>query len=86
VEGQLLPPQNTLLVVQQGSAGAAAYGLIYYDEINDNAGSSGKRQHLNINGVYTATAATTLYVNARSQVDTGTNTEFNIAVSWTRIG
>ena len=84
--GNTIEVKECVISTASGSAGAAAYGLIYYDEINDNAGSSGKRQHLNINGVYTATAATTLYVNARSQVDAGTNTEFNIAVSWTRIG
>jgi hypothetical protein len=64
----------------------AAYGLVYYDQINDSAGAAEKRQHLNINGVYTATAATTLYCNARSQVSSGTNTIFNISASWTRIG
>jgi hypothetical protein len=68
-----------------GGSAAAATGLIYYEEINDAAGAAGKRQHLNINGVYTATAATTLYCNARSQVNSGTNTIFNIQVSWTRI-
>jgi hypothetical protein len=69
-----------------GGSTAAAYGLVYYDEINDAAGAAEKRQHLNINGVYTATAATTLYCNARSQVNSGANTIFNISASWTRIG
>ena len=69
-----------------GGSSAAAPGLIYYDEINDAAGAAGKRQHLNINGVYTATAATTLYCNARSGVNSGTNTIFNINATWTRIG
>ena len=69
-----------------GSSAIAAYGLIYYEEINDSAGASGLRQYQNINGVYTSTGAKTLYVNARTQISSGTNTEFNVAASWTRIG
>ena len=68
-----------------GSSAIAAYGLIYYEEINDSAGAAGTRQYQNINGVYTSTGATTLYVNARTQISSGTNTEFNVAASWTRI-
>jgi hypothetical protein len=80
--------KEAVISTTSGSGGstAAAYGLVYYEEINDAAGAAGKRQHLNINGVYTATAATTLYCNARSQVSSGTNTVFNISASWTRIG
>jgi hypothetical protein len=80
--------KEAVISTTSGSGGStpAAYGLVYYEEINDAAGSAGKRQHLNINGVYTATAATTLYCNARSQVSSGTNTIFNISASWTRIG
>ena len=69
-----------------GSGAIAAYGLIYYEEINDPAGAAGLRQYQNINGVYTSTGAKTLYVNARTAVNSGTNTEFNVAASWTRIG
>ena len=69
-----------------GSSAIAAYGLIYYEEINDSAGAAGTRQYQNINGVYTSTGAKTLYVNARTQISSGTNTEFNVAASWTRIG
>jgi hypothetical protein len=80
--------KEAVISTTSGSGGStpAAYGLVYYEEINDVAGSAGKRQHLNINGVYTATAATTLYCNARSAVSSGTNTIFNISASWTRIG
>lgn len=69
-----------------GSSLIAAHGLVYYEEINDSAGSSGKRQYQNINGVYTSTGAKTLYVNARTQISSGTNVDFNVAASWTRIG
>jgi hypothetical protein len=69
-----------------GSSAIAAYGLIYYEEINDPAGAAGIRQYQNINGVYTSTGAKTLYVNARTAVNSGTNTEFNVAATWTRIG
>jgi hypothetical protein len=84
--GNTIEVKEAVISTVSGSAGAAAYGLIYYEEINDPAGSAGKRQHLNINGVYTATAATTLYCNARSQTSSATNTIFNISASWTRIG
>lgn len=84
--GNTVLQKEVIVSETSGSSAIAAYGLIYYEEINDNAGGASKRQYQNINGVYTSTGAKTLYVNARTEVDTGTNTEFNVAASWTRIG
>jgi len=84
--GNTVEQKEVVVSETTGSSAIAAYGLIYYEEMNDNAGGASKRQYQNINGVYTSTGAKTLYVNARTQVDTGTNTEFNVAASWTRIG
>ena len=80
--------KELILSTTSGASGTtpAAYGLEYFEEINDAAGASGSRQIGTIMGVFTATAATTIYVNARSQVNSGTNTELRTNVSWTRIG
>lgn len=77
-----------LLVLSKTTASTtpAANGLQYYEEINDGAGAAELRQQGTITGVVTATAATTIYVNARSEVDSGTNTKLITNVSWTRIG
>jgi hypothetical protein len=77
-----------LLVLSKTTASTipAANGLQYYEEINDNTGAAELRQQGTITGVVTATAATTIYVNARSEVDSGTNTKLITNVSWTRIG
>jgi hypothetical protein len=84
--GNTVEQKEVVVSETTGSSAIAAYGLIYYEEMNDNAGGASKRQYQNINGVYTSTGAKTLYVNARTQVDAGTNMEFNVAASWTRIG
>lgn len=80
--------KEIILSTTSGALGTtpAAYGLEYFEEINDAAGSAGARQTGTIMGVFTAGAATTIYVNARSQVSSGTNTELRTNVSWTRIG
>ena len=80
--------QNKEIILSTTSGGStpAAYGLSYYEEIDDAAGITGSRQIDTIMGVFTATATTTIYVNARSQVNSGTNTELRTNVSWTRIG
>lgn len=80
--------RGKLLVLSTTSGGTtpAAYGLQYYEEINDAAGAAEIRQEGTLTGVYTATAATTIHVNARSEVDSGTNTKLVTNVSWTRIG
>lgn len=78
--------KELILSTTSGGSTPAAYGLEYYEEIDDSAGASGLRQVGTITGVVSVTAATTIYVNARSQVGGGTNTELRTNVSWTRIG
>jgi hypothetical protein len=80
--------ESKLLVLSTTSAGTtpAAYGLDYYEEINDAAGAAGNRQKGTLSGVINATASLIIYVNARSSVSSGTNTELRTNVSWTRLG
>ena len=78
--------KQIVLSTTSGGSTPAAYGLQYYEEINDAAGAAGGRQTGTISGVVRATALTTIYVNARSQVSSGTNTEFETSITWTRIG
>lgn len=78
--------KELVLSTTSGGSTAAAYGLEYFDEINDAAGGAILRQRGTISGVYTATAATTIHVNARAQVNSGTQPTFVSSVSWTRIG
>mgnify|MGYP007090452892 CR=1 FL=1 len=58
----------------------------FYEEIDDVVGAINTRQQGTLTGVVTAGAATTIYVNARSAVGSGANTELRTNVSWTRIG
>jgi hypothetical protein len=80
--------KEIILSTTSGTGGTTpvAYGLEYYEEINDSAGAAGLRQVGTISGVVSVTAATTIYVNARSQISSGTNAELRTNVSWTRIG
>jgi hypothetical protein len=78
--------KEIILSTTSGGSTPAAYGLEYYEEINDAAGAAGLRQVGTIMGVVTVGSATTIYVNARSQISSGTNTELRTNVSWTRIG
>jgi hypothetical protein len=80
--------KEIILSTTSGTGGTTpvAYGLEYYEEINDSAGASGLRQVGTMSGVVSVTTATTIYVNARSQISSGTNTELRTNVSWTRIG
>ena len=80
--------ESKLLVLSTTSAGTtpAAYGLDYYEEINDAAGAAGDRQKGCLSGVINATASLIIYVNARSSVSAGTNTELRTNISWTRLG
>lgn len=78
--------KQLILSETTGGSTPAAYGLQYYEEINDAAGAAGSRQTGTIMGVFTAGATTTIYVNARSQVSSGTNTELRTSISWSRIG
>jgi len=84
--GNTVEAKELILSTTSGGATPAAYGLSYYEEINDGAGAAGIRQIGTITGVVSVTAATTIYVNARSQISSGTNTELRTNVSWTRIG
>ena len=78
--------KELVLSTTSGGTTPAAYGLQYYEEINDGAGAAEVRQRGTLTGVYTATAATTIHVNARAQVNSGTQPTFISSVSWTRIG
>jgi hypothetical protein len=78
--------KQVVLSKTTASATPAAGGLQYIEQLNDAAGAVEIRQQGTITGVVTATAATTIYVNARSQVSSGTNTKLVTNVSWTRIG
>jgi len=80
--------KEIILSTTSGTGGTTpvAYGLEYYEEINDSAGASGLRQVGTISGVVSVTTATTIYVNARSQISSSPNTELRTNVSWTRIG
>lgn len=80
--------KELILSTTSGALGTtpAAYGLEYFEEINDAAGGAIPRQIGTITGVVTVTTATTIYVNARSQISSGTNAELRTNVSWTRIG
>jgi hypothetical protein len=82
----IVEAKELILSTTTGGSTPAAYGLEYYEEINDSAGAAGLRQVGTIMGVVSVTAATTIYVNARSQISSGTNTELTTNVSWTRIG
>jgi hypothetical protein len=80
--------QNKEIVLSTTSGGSTqvAYGLQYYEEIDDSVGAINTRQQGTLTGVVTVTASTTIYVNARSAVGSGANTELRTNVSWTRIG
>lgn len=78
--------KQVVLSITTASGTAAAPGLAYFEQIDDAAPSIQVRQRGTITGVVTVSAATTIYVNARSTVNSGTNTKLITNVSWTRIG
>jgi hypothetical protein len=84
--GNTVEQKRIVLSTTSGGSTPAAYGLEYFEEINETAGGASLRQVGTIMGVYTAGATTTIHVNASSQVASGTNTELRTNVSWTRIG
>jgi hypothetical protein len=61
-------------------------GLEYFEEINDNTGGASTRQKLTMSGVVVITSATTVYVNAKADVDTGTRPTCKLEYSYTRLG
>jgi ammonia channel protein AmtB len=78
--------KQVVLSLTTASNVAAAPGLTYLEQIDETATSAQARQRGTIMGVVSVTAATTIYVNARSIVNSGTNTKLETNVSWTRIG
>jgi uncharacterized protein (DUF2345 family) len=63
-----------------------APGLEYYDEIDDaSSGGAILRQTLTMTGVVSVTAATNLFLNAASNVTSGTQPTLSWTISWTRI-
>jgi len=78
--------KQVVLSKTSASGTVAAPGLAYFEQIDDAAASAQVRQRGTITGVVTVAAATTIYVNARSAVNSGTNTKLITNVSWTRIG
>jgi hypothetical protein len=84
--GNTVEQKRIVLSTTSGGSTPAAYGLQYFEEINETAGGASLRQVGTIMGVVTVGAVTTIHVNASSQVGSGTNTELRTNVSWTRIG
>jgi hypothetical protein len=86
--GNTVEQKRITLSETSGGFTPAGYGLQYYEEINETAGGASLRQYGTIMGVFTAgsVSGTTIYVNASSIVNSGTNTELRTNVSWTRIG
>jgi hypothetical protein len=78
--------KEIVLSTTPGGSTQVAYGLQYYEEIDDSVGAINLRQQGTLSGVVTVTTSTTIYVNARSAVGAGVNTELRTNVSWTRIG
>jgi hypothetical protein len=63
-----------------------ANGLAYFEGIDDVTTVNQTRQKLTMSGVYIATAAQTVYVNAEATVNTGTRPSLKIKYSYTRLG
>jgi hypothetical protein len=62
------------------------YGLRYFEEINDPAGTSGRRQEGTISGVASVDVATKIYVHSGCTTSTSTGGFLRTNISWTRIG
>lgn len=78
--------KQVVLSKTSASSTVAAPGLAYFEQIDDAAPSAQVRLRGTITGVVSVGIATTIYVNARSAVNSGTNTKLITNVSWTRIG
>ena len=61
-------------------------GFKYFEEIDDPSTGAVLRQSGHMAGVFTAGITTTLYVNALSNINSGTNAALSIRASWTKIG
>ena len=77
--------KRAIISATTASSTPAAPGLRYYEEM-DVGVTATLQQQGTITGVYTATAATTLYLNASGNVNTGTFPTLAWEISWTRIG
>jgi hypothetical protein len=77
--------KQAVISATTASATPAAPGLRYYEAI-DTAVTAVLQQQGTIMGVYTATASTTLYLNALATVSASTFPTLAWSISWTRIG
>lgn len=77
--------KRAIISATTASSTPAAPGLRYYEEI-DIGVTAALQQQGTITGVYTATAATSLFLNASGNVNTGTFPTLGWEISWTRIG
>jgi hypothetical protein len=77
--------KQAVISATTASATPAAPGLRYYEAI-DTAVTAVLQQQGTIMGVYTATASTTLYLNALATVSASTLPTLAWSISWTRIG
>jgi hypothetical protein len=77
--------KQALISTTSGGSTQAAPGLRYFEQI-DTAVTAILQQQGTLTGVFTATAATTLYVNALATINTGTMPNLEWSISWTRIG
>jgi hypothetical protein len=77
--------KQALISTSSGGTAQAAPGLRYFEQI-DTAVTASVQQQGTLTGVFTATAATTLYVNATASVSSGTFPNLAWSISWTRIG
>ncbi len=77
--------KRAIISATTASSTPAAPGLRYYEEM-DVGVTATLQQQGTIMGVYTATAATTLYLNASANVNTGIFPTLAWSISWTRIG
>jgi hypothetical protein len=78
--------KRIILSTSDGGTNPIAYGLSYYEDINDSELRTGTRQIGTIMGVVSVNNFTTVYANASSFVNTGTNTKLVLNISWTKIG
>lgn len=78
--------RQALISTTSGGSSPAADSLSYYEEL-DVSVTATTQQTGAVMGVYTATSApTTLYLNAKATVVSGTLPTLTWAISWTRIG
>ena len=77
--------RQALISETSASAIPASAGLHYYEELDISVTAATQQQGA-LMGVYTATASTTLYLNANATVSASTLPTLSWGISWTRIG